>query len=635
MHRILSVVGVLTFAFAAHDTQAQDRSDREFSSVDQRIETALAKASADDLVRFPIGRSNWGSLIWCVAEPEALDLRSNRQRRLIVGGLDGSAHSAEIALAAIVGFSDDAESDIAWACIPIANPDAWQASPAPVGPQQVATDWTFPPQGPAYNVSQTRAAEFLWRFIGWFAPDVVEEIHTGSLPERQPIHNGQDARSSAWPKDSLAASVRSTPVAGIAPTLSLRCTVSLLHDRDPLSSEAQQAITAVVAKLRQPASGERLGGQRAIGTSERSALRNAVRQRLERTPLQVADQLAQHYGHHLQTVMYQPALALVARLRLGQLQSTEMHRDDIEEILAPYLAGEAVSLPAKTSGSHFAGHLIFSEWAGLTGSPQAVELVQRAAEFGFDANGHLREAMPFHNEMSDAVFMACPILTAVSRHTSEEKYLQMAERHLRYMQQLCVRDDGIYRHSPLCEAAWGRGNGFPALGLAWSLSDLEQMADSPAVRHLQDVMQQSLAQHLEALVEHQDEFGMWHQVIDDPGSYRELTSTCMITYAIVRGIRSGWLDAETYSPVARRAWEAIKVRVGEDGKLLDVCTGTGKQRSLQDYRDRTAILGQDARGGAMALLAAVEFATWEAHAAANQSSTGTVRQDDQTSAGND
>jgi hypothetical protein len=56
------------------------------------------------------------------------------------------------------------------------------------------------------------------------------------------------------------------------------------------------------------------------------------------------------------------------------------------------------------------------------------------------------------------------------------------------------------------------------------------------------------------------------------------------------------------------AWEAVKRSVGADGRLIDVCTGTGKQRSLWDYLNRTAILGKDPRGGAMALFFATEMA---------------------------
>ena len=33
----------------------------------------------------------------------------------------------------------------------------------------------------------------------------------------------------------------------------------------------------------------------------------------------------------------------------------------------------------------------------------------------------------------------------------------------------------------------------------------------------------------------------WHQVVDRHESYRELSCTCMISFAIIRGIRRGWL----------------------------------------------------------------------------------------------
>lgn len=59
------------------------------------------------------------------------------------------------------------------------------------------------------------------------------------------------------------------------------------------------------------------------------------------------------------------------------------------------------------------------------------------------------------------------------------------------------------------------------------------------------------------------------------------------------------------------AWEAIKVRVGSDGRLFQVCPGTGKQQTLQDYFDRPPVNGRDERGGAMALICAVEIAMWQ------------------------
>jgi rhamnogalacturonyl hydrolase YesR len=245
----------------------------------------------------------------------------------------------------------------------------------------------------------------------------------------------------------------------------------------------------------------------------------------------------------------------------------------------------------------------------MTGDQRYVELVRAAANAAFDADGTPREAMPMHNEMSDAVFMGCPILAQAARLTGEARYADACLRNLRAIQRLCLREDGLYRHSPLDEAAWGRGNGFPALGLCWSLDELPE---SSSVR---DELLAAHRAHLTALLPHQDASGCWHQVIDRPESYREFTATAMITYALMRGIRAGRLAADAFGPPAERAWEALKQRIATDGTLIDVCTGTGKQKSLRDYYDRPAILGRDDRGGAMALLVATERQLYESRPA--------------------
>jgi hypothetical protein len=53
----------------------------------------------------------------------------------------------------------------------------------------------------------------------------------------------------------------------------------------------------------------------------------------------------------------------------------------------------------------------------------------------------------------------------------------------------------------------------------------------------------------------------------------------------------------------------VAERTSPDGKLVNVCTGTGKQKTLRDYLERPAINGRDDRGGAMGLMFAVELLT--------------------------
>ena len=330
------------------------------------------------------------------------------------------------------------------------------------------------------------------------------------------------------------------------------------------------------------------------GPIPESDARREIRRRLARTPRQVAEQLAGYYGHDLAEAVYIPAVALIGRLRLGETA-------DVERIAAPYLDGSRDSL-AKATSSHLAGHLLFAELAERTGNPEYTALARKAAALAFTPSGEMREAMPLHNEMSDAVFMGCPILARTGRLTGDARYYEMALRTFRFMRGLCLRPDGLYRHSPLTDAAWGRGNAFPALGLALALGALP--SSHPAFAEMRDAFQR----HAAALARYQDEDGMWREVIDRPGAWPEFSATAMIATAMLRGVRAGWLDESAYQPRIDAAWRAVSTRTAPDGRLLDVCESTGKQKTEGDYLRRAAILDRDPRGGAMALLFATEMA---------------------------
>ena len=294
------------------------------------------------------------------------------------------------------------------------------------------------------------------------------------------------------------------------------------------------------------------------------------------SPHEVAESLARYYGHDFDSPVYIPAMALIGQLRLG-------HVKEVERLIEPYVTGAKDSL-ANPTASHLAGHLVFAELAELTGDPRYLARVRAAADLKF--NGW--------DDMSDAVFMGCPIYAAAGDYGH-------ALSHLRAIQKLCLRPDGLYRHSPLTDAAWGRGNAFPALGLAFALSKIPE--DQPAYA----AMLNDFQRHIKILAGFQAPDGMWHQVIDYPLSYEEFSATAMIATAMVRGVHNGWLDAAAYQPRIDKAWSAIASRIGQTGELTGVCESTGKPKSLEDYLRRKAINGRDARGGGMALLLATEM----------------------------
>ena len=567
----------------------------------EKLDRLLRSDSAAALTHSALGVTRRDTPIPCLLSDDDLDVRTPKTRILLVGGLDGSNETVQLALSALKWFykSHDAKpfrASYAVSAVPCANPDAWAAGTGADNTSGGDPTRGYPPEGVAYRSPTDPEAAYLWRWIGMHAPDLVVEMRSGKR------HLWKIVQSDHVLLDRLATHLK--PVERTSATDELFCQL-------PLATPSNVGtIPAVQLQIAEGDSGEflpaLLGALAESGFHGPSPARCELWRRLDRAPLEVARQLSRRYGHELNQVAYIPALALIGRLRLGELTNDSEPLADVERIVLPYRTGDKAALLERTSGSNLSGHLVFGELARMTGDQAYVELARAAADLGFDAEGNPKEAMPAHLEMSDSVFMGGPILAQVGRLTGEAKYFEMCVRHLRFMRSVDLRADGLYRHSPFDEAAWGRGNGFPALGLALCLTDFPK--DHPDRAELA----QQFRGHLKALASHQDPTGAWHQVIDVPGSYRELTSTCMITFAMIRGIRLGVLDRATYEPLATRAWRAIRTRVALDGTLVDVCTGTGKQKTLRDYFDRTAILGPDARGGAMALMVTTELAQWEA-----------------------
>ena len=308
--------------------------------------------------------------------------------------------------------------------------------------------------------------------------------------------------------------------------------------------------------------------------------------RIARKPKLVLEQLLTVYGHDLPEATYIPAMALWVRLRTGELP-------EVEKVLAPYRDGARNALD-KATDSNIGGSFLFATLAEQTGDPRYRALALNAAD--------LAALETLHNEMSDSIFMECPLLAASGKLTGDLKYAEAAVRHWKLIAGYCLRNDNLYRHSPLNETAWGRGNAFAALGLALTLPNM------PLGYSGSDELLRAYLAICSALARNQDENGMWREVIDRPGSYSELSATAMIGTAMLRGIRAGWLDEHTFAPRVERAWKAVLARTSVDGMLLDVCESTGKQRSMEDYLQRAASLGRDDRGGAMVLMFAAEMA---------------------------
>jgi rhamnogalacturonyl hydrolase YesR len=60
----------------------------------------------------------------------------------------------------------------------------------------------------------------------------------------------------------------------------------------------------------------------------------------------------------------------------------------------------------------------------------------------------------------------------------------------------------------------------------------------------------------------------------------------MFTFALITGVKNGWLDAATYGPAARKGWIALAGFVDQNDNVTNVCEGTNKENSVQWYLQR-------------------------------------------------
>ncbi len=125
-----------------------------------------------------------------------------------------------------------------------------------------------------------------------------------------------------------------------------------------------------------------------------------LERRQARSPRQLADELAQVYGRDFDQLTYLPGMALIGQLRLGNTA-------EVVKLAARYLDGR--DNLARANSLTLAGHLVFAELAEKTRDPRYTELVRKAADTGFTETGAMKESMPYHDEMSDSVFMAIPL----------------------------------------------------------------------------------------------------------------------------------------------------------------------------------------------------------------------------------
>ena len=224
------------------------------------------------------------------------------------------------------------------------------------------------------------------------------------------------------------------------------------------------------------------------------------------------------------------------------------------------------------------------EFFEITGEPEYIEHGLYLADSQWDS---LREDGLTNQTRFwiDDVFMVSALQIEAYKATEEPKYLDRAAKFTAAYINKLQQDSGLFFHGSEAPIYWGRGNGWMAVGMAITLTELSK--EHP----LYDPIVSGYIKMMNSLIKYQGPNGMWKQVIDYPEAWDETSSTAMFAYAISVGINKEIFEGKQYEQAVIDALLALKSRINEKGEVLGICAGTGQSTDIQYYLDRPRIDG--------------------------------------------
>jgi unsaturated rhamnogalacturonyl hydrolase len=167
----------------------------------------------------------------------------------------------------------------------------------------------------------------------------------------------------------------------------------------------------------------------------------------------------------------------------------------------------------------------------------------------------------------DAAYMAPPFIAVMGEVEEAAKQL---EGYFRYLQDKETKvlfhnyDVGTGRF--VRRLRWATGNGWALMGVARVAVEAKKRGKLALYEEL-TAMGNEL---LDAVLRYQLPDGRFRDILDDPDSFVDGTSSMMLSVYVYRGVLEGWLDKK-YLDCAERAYAAVSQHVDRFGIIHQVC----------------------------------------------------------------
>lgn len=269
-------------------------------------------------------------------------------------------------------------------------------------------------------------------------------------------------------------------------------------------------------------------------------------------------------------VIYPEVISWYGALRVAQLTGDTALRDRLAARYEPYFSAPTnTHISAQAHVDYRVFGVVPLELYRQTHEARYLDAGRPHADKQWEhttPDGITREARYWIDDM----YMVPVLQVQAFRATGETKYLDRAALTAAAYLEKLQQPNGLFLHAPDSPFYWGRGNGWFAAGMAELLRDLP--ADHPQRARIVAGYGKMMA----ALLATQTDAGLWRQLVEQPDSWPETSGSGMFAFALVSGVKRGWLDEKTYAPAARKAWLALVAQLDADANLREICIGTNK-----------------------------------------------------------
>jgi unsaturated rhamnogalacturonyl hydrolase len=276
----------------------------------------------------------------------------------------------------------------------------------------------------------------------------------------------------------------------------------------------------------------------------------------------------------MQRYSWEQGVAAQAFLELGEINTAIMlardavQRQNRDGRLACLHDKEGVTDPAANGEALILAARITRDPILQAGLDAMLDYLMKTAPRSSD--GTLFHVMDAKEVWVDSMYMAPPFLAIAGQ--VDEAIRQIHGIKIR----LWNSEAKLYAHiwnedrKAFTRAAhWGVGNGWAAAGITRVIRTLPET-------QLSD--RQNLQEHVKEIIDgclvHQRQDGLFHDVVDDPGTFVETNLAQMLAYSIYRGTVGRWLPSG-YQEFADKMRKAVHQKVDDSGYVQGVCGAPG------------------------------------------------------------